>query len=234
MSTEVFETRPEILVSFQDFAKQENVSLRTVQSWAKQGRIETVRQNGKRFVNSSAPMVKVVKNDDFGNSVNSRIFAPNVLLEKLLATNEGAKRQSGKAKSCWQFAFFAVAFLLAVALAVAAGFGSWGYQKIENQSVVVETATADLASMRTLLAAFEQAALESAGNATRTITELTTTVGRLNNQLAVTSRTITKLLDANTRLLKENSELSRQLTESDRQGTSGGVSDTDLVSAGRG
>lgn len=231
MATKVIGKSPGILVSFQDFAKQENISLRTVQSWAKQGRIETVRQNGKRLVNSLAPIAEVAKNKDFGKSVNSRVFAPKLLLEKLLVTNEGAKRQSEKAKSCWQFAFLAVAFLLAVALVVAAGLGSWGYQKIENQSAVVETANADMASMRTMLAVFEQTALESAGNATRTITELTTTVRRLNNQLAATSRTITKLLNENTRLLKENSELLRQLAELDRQSRPRGVSDTDLESS---
>ena len=230
MKTKVIEKSPEILVSFQDFAKQENVSLRTVQSWAKQGRIETVRKNGKRLVNSSAPIVEVVKNDDFGKNVNSLVFAPNPLLEKLLVVNEDAKRQSEQAKSRWQFAFLAVAFLLAVA----ASFGSWGYQKIENQSVVVETANADIASMRTLLAAFEQAATESAGNATVTITELTTTLRRLNNQLAATSRTITKLLDENSRLLKDNSKLSIQLVESHHQSTPEGVSDTDPESSGSG
>ena len=234
MKTTVIGKSPEILVSFQNFAKQENISLRTVQSWAKQGRIETVRKNGKRLVNSAAPIVEVAKNKDFEKTVNSSVLAPNLLLEKLLVASEDAKRQSEKAKSRWQFAFLAVAFLMAVTLAVAAGFGSWGYQKIENQSLVVETVNADIASMRTLLTAFKQAALESAGNATRIITQLTTTFGQLNDQLAATSRTINRLLEENTRLLKENRELSRQVAESNRQRTPGDMPDSNLNSPGSG
>ncbi len=234
MKTKVIGNSPGILVSLQDFAKQQNISLRTVQSWARQGRIETVRQNGKRLVNSLAPIVEVAKNKNFGKTVNARLLAPSLLLDKLLVTNEGAKRQSEKAKSHWQLAFLAVAFLLAVALVVAAGLGSWAYQKIQNQSAVVETTNADIASMRTMLAAFEQTALQSAGNATTTITELTTTVRRLNAHLGETSRTITKLLNENTRLLEENSELFRQLAESNRHSTPGSAPDTDLDSSGSG
>ncbi len=47
--------RPEELVSFEDFAKRANVSLQTVQRWAKAGNVPTVERDGKRLVRCHKP-----------------------------------------------------------------------------------------------------------------------------------------------------------------------------------
>ena len=50
------ECHPELFVSLQEYADQEQLTLQTVQVWAGMGRLETVMINGKRFVNTTVPL----------------------------------------------------------------------------------------------------------------------------------------------------------------------------------
>ncbi len=56
MRTKVIDMTDEILVTLQKFAASKNVSVKTVESWAKKGLVRLIRKNGKTFVNiASSP-----------------------------------------------------------------------------------------------------------------------------------------------------------------------------------
>ena len=55
MRTKVIDMSDEILATLQEFATSKNVSVRTIENWAKKGQVRLIRKNGKTFVNVASP-----------------------------------------------------------------------------------------------------------------------------------------------------------------------------------
>ena len=118
--SEVTVMEQDLLMTVDEFARQEGVTPRTVYRWIELGRLETVERLGKKYVNASVPLKSGVSDsDNDGNDTNS----PKVgALQQVNIFEEYMKtlRDNGKnfEKSCrrWQLLCFASVFLFFAAL----------------------------------------------------------------------------------------------------------------------
>jgi hypothetical protein len=70
---EVTLVEQDLLMTVDDFAKQECVTPRTVYRWIELGRLDTVERLGKKYVNASVPLKSAFNdNDNVGNELNSK------------------------------------------------------------------------------------------------------------------------------------------------------------------
>ena len=105
--SEVTVMEQDLLMTVAEFARQEDVTPRTVYRWIELGRLETVERLGKKYVNASVPLKSGSSDsDNDGNDTNS----PKVgALQQVNIFEEYMKtlRDNGKnfEKSCrrWQF-----------------------------------------------------------------------------------------------------------------------------------
>ena len=117
---EVTLVEQDLLMTVDDFAKQERVTPRTVYRWMELGRLDTVERLGKKYVNASVPLKSAVNdNDNVGNDMKSKnggaLQNVNVFEEYLKTLRENGNRHE---KSCrrWQMSCFVSIFLFIAAL----------------------------------------------------------------------------------------------------------------------
>lgn len=110
----------DLLMSVEDFARQEGVTPRTVYRWIELGRLDTVERLGKKYVNASIPLKSPVSdNDNVRNGVKSQdvkaLQQVNIFEEYLKTLRENGARYE---KSCrrWQMSCYVSVFLLFAAL----------------------------------------------------------------------------------------------------------------------
>ena len=153
---EVTLVEQELLMTVDDFAKQECVTPRTVYRWIELGRLDTVERLGKKYVNASVPLKTAVNdNDNVGNDTTSKnagaLQNVNIFEEYLKTLRENSKRYE---KSCrrWQMSCFASVFLFFIALLAGTAislFYHYGYENLSDKLEVSSTELAEVESGRT-------------------------------------------------------------------------------------
>ena len=153
---EVTLVEQDLLMTVDDFAKQECVTPRTVYRWIELGRLETVERLGKKYVNASVPLKTAVNdNDNVGNDMKSKnagaLQSVNVFEEYLKTLRENSKRYE---KSCrrWQMSCFASVFLFFMALLAGTAislFYHYGYENLSDKLEASSTELAEVESGRT-------------------------------------------------------------------------------------
>ncbi|MHC4554163.1 MAG: hypothetical protein ACYSUS_02535 [Planctomycetota bacterium] len=153
---EVTLVEQDLLMTVDDFAKQECVTPRTVYRWIELGRLDTVERLGKKYVNASVPLKTAVNdNDNVGNDMKSKnagaLQSVNVFEEYLKTLRENSKRYE---KSCrrWQMSCFASVFLFFMALLAGTAislFYHYGYENLSDKLEASSTELAEVESGRT-------------------------------------------------------------------------------------
>jgi len=153
---EVTLVEQDLLMTVDDFAKQECVTPRTVYRWIELGRLDTVERLGKKYVNASVPLKTAVNdNDNVGNDMKSKnagaLQNVNIFEEYLKTLRENSKRYE---KSCrrWQISCFASVFLFFIALLAGTAislFYHYGYENLSDKLEVSSTELAEVESGRT-------------------------------------------------------------------------------------
>ena len=147
----------DLLMTVDDFARQERVSPRTVYRWIEMGRLDTVERLGKKYVNASIPLKTALgDNDNVGNVTKSEddtqtktggaLQNINIFEEYIKTLRENGKRYE---RSCrrWQMACFASVFLLIIALLAGTAIGLTYHYGTENLSGRLEASSAELAQI---------------------------------------------------------------------------------------
>ncbi|MEN8128032.1 MAG: hypothetical protein ABFR90_09550 [Planctomycetota bacterium] len=146
---EVEVVEQDLLMTVDDFAKQEGVTTRTVYRWIELGRLDTVERLGKKYVNASVPLKTAINdNDKFGHDMKSTGVGAiqNVnIFEEYLKTLRENERRSEKSSRHWQISCFVSVFLLFVALLAGTAislFYHYGYENLSNKLESSETGLA--------------------------------------------------------------------------------------------
>lgn len=168
---EVTLVEQDLLMTVDDFAKQEGVTTRTVYRWIELGRLDTVERLGKKYVNASMPLKSAVNDsDNVGNDMTSKnggaLQNVNVFEEYLKTLRENGKRYE---KSCrrWQMAFFASTFLFFAALIAGTAVSLIYHYGAESLSDKLEASSSEIAEVESDKAA----ALAKVGNFDQQIEE---------------------------------------------------------------
>ena len=148
---EVTLVEQDLLMTVDDFAKQECVTPRTVYRWIALGRLDTVERLGKKYVNASVPLKTAVNdNDNVGNDVTSKnagaLQNVNIFEEYLKTLRENSKRYE---KSCrrWQMSCFVGVFLFFVTLLAGTAISLFYHYGYENLSGKLEASSTELAEV---------------------------------------------------------------------------------------
>jgi hypothetical protein len=148
---EVTLVEQDLLMTVDDFAKQECVTARTVYRWIELGRLDTVERLGKKYVNASVPLkTSVNDNDNVGNDMKSKnagaLQNVNIFEEYLKTLRENSKRYE---KSCrrWQMSCFVGVFLFFIALLAGTAFSLFYHYGYENLSDKLEASSTELAEV---------------------------------------------------------------------------------------
>jgi hypothetical protein len=148
---EVTLVEQDLLMTVDDFAKQECVTPRTVYRWIELGRLDTVERLGKKYVNASVPLKTAVNdNDNVGNDVTSKnagaLQNVNIFEEYLKTLRENSKRYE---KSCrrWQMSCFVGVFLFFVTLLAGTAISLFYHYGYENLSGKLEASSTELAEV---------------------------------------------------------------------------------------
>lgn len=123
MNTEVNEVtvvEQDLLMTVDEFSRQEGVTPRTVYRWIELGRLDTVERLGKKYVNASVPLKSAINDDD--NVGNDKKSSNVTALQNINIFEEYMKTLRENGQSCekssrrWQISCFLCIFLLFVAL----------------------------------------------------------------------------------------------------------------------
>ena len=151
--SEVTVVEQDLLMTVDDFAKQECVTPRTVYRWIELGRLDTVERLGKKYVNASVPLKTAVNdNDNVGNDMKSKVAGAlqnvNIFEEYLKTLRENGRRHE---KSCrrWQISCFVSTFLLVAAILAGTALSLIYYYGTENLSDKLEASSTELAEAET-------------------------------------------------------------------------------------
>jgi hypothetical protein len=149
--SEVTLVEQDLLMTVDDFAKQEGVTPRTVYRWIELGRLDTVERLGKKYINASVPLkTPIYDNDNVRNDMTSNnagaLQNVNVFEEYLKTLRENGKNHE---KSCrrWQMSCFASVFLFIVALLACTALSLIYYYGTESQSDRLEASSTELAKV---------------------------------------------------------------------------------------
>jgi len=153
---EVTLVEQDLLMTVDDFAKQEGVTPRTVYRWVELGRLETVERLGKKYVNASVPLKTAVNDsvnvgDDMTSKNAGALQNVNIFEEYLKTLRENSKRYE---KSCrrWQMSCFASVFLFFITLLAGTAislFFHYGYENLSGKLEASSTELAEVESSRT-------------------------------------------------------------------------------------
>ena len=151
MNTDVNEVtvmEQDLLMTVDEFARQEGVTPRTVYRWIELGRLDTVERLGKKYVNASVPLKSAVNdNDNDGNDKTSpdvgAIQQVNIFEEYMKTLRDNSKNFE---KSCrrWQWLCFASVFLFFAALLAGTAFSMLFYYENEMLDEKLVTTSAKL------------------------------------------------------------------------------------------
>ena len=145
---EVTIVEQDLLMTVDDFAKQERVTPRTVYRWIEQGRLDIVERLGKKYVNASVPLKTPINDSDNDRhdmtSKNAGALQNVNIFEEYLKT----MRDNGKRfqKSCrrWQIACFTSFFLFIVALLASTALSLIYHYGLEGMNEKLEASSAEI------------------------------------------------------------------------------------------
>ena len=139
----------DILMTVDDFARQEGVSPRTVYRWIELGRLDVVERLGKKYVNASVPLksaVNDIDNDRHDTDTKNvgALQQVNIFEEYLKTLRDNSKHYE---KSCrrWQISCFASLFLFVAALLVMTALGLLYHYGVESFNGKINASAAELA-----------------------------------------------------------------------------------------
>lgn len=139
----------DILMTVDDFARQEGVTPRTVYRWIELGRLDVIERLGKKYVNASVPLKSAVNDiDNDRHDTDSKnvgaLQQVNIFEEYLKTLRDNSKHYE---KSCrrWQISCFASLFLLVVALLATTALGLLYHYGIESFQNKLGASAAELA-----------------------------------------------------------------------------------------
>ncbi len=145
---EVTLVEQDLLMTVDDFAKQEGVTPRTVYRWIELGRLDAVERLGKKYVNASVmPKTAINDNDNVGNDTKSKNVGAlqnvNIFEEYLKTLRENGKRYE---KSCrrWQMSCFVSAFLFIATLLAGTALSLIYHYGTESLSDRLEASSTEL------------------------------------------------------------------------------------------
>jgi hypothetical protein len=148
---EVTLVEQDLLMTVDDFAKQECVTPRTVYRWIELGRLDTVERLGKKYVNASVPLKSAFNdNDNVGNDMKSKgvgaLQNVNIFEEYLKTLRENGKRYE---KSCrrWQMSCFVSIFFLIGTLLAGTAISLVFYYGTENLSDRLDAKSTEIAEV---------------------------------------------------------------------------------------
>ena len=146
--SEVTLVEQDLLMSVDEFAKQEDVTPRTVYRWIELGRLETVERLGKKYVNASVPLkTGSGDNDNVGNDTKSQkvgaLQQVNIFEEYMKTLRDNGKNFE-KSSRRWQLLCFASIFLFFAALLAGTAVSMLFYYENEMLSDKLTSATSDL------------------------------------------------------------------------------------------
>ena len=148
---EVTLVEQDLLMTVDDFAKQECVSPRTVYRWIELGRLDTVERLGKKYINASVPLkTSAYDNDNVGNDMTSKnggaLQNVNIFEEYLKTLRENGKSYE---KSCrrWQISCFVSIFLFIATLLACTALSLIYHYGTERQSDRLEASSTELSKV---------------------------------------------------------------------------------------
>ena len=148
---EVTLVEQELLMTVDDFAKQECVTPRTVYRWIELGRLDTVERLGKKYVNASVPLKTAINdNDNVGHDMKSKNAGAlqNVnIFEEYLKTLRGNGKRYEKSCRRWQMSCFVSVFLLIATLLAGTAISLVYHYGAENLSDRLEASSEELAKV---------------------------------------------------------------------------------------
>lgn len=146
---EVEVVEQDILMTVDDFARQEGVTPRTVYRWIELGRLDTVERLGKKYVNASIPLKSAVNDIDNHrhdkSSKNVGALQQVNIFEEFLKTLRDNSKNHEKSSRRWQMSCFASLFLFVVALLASTALGLLYHYGIESFNNKLEASAAKLA-----------------------------------------------------------------------------------------
>ncbi len=135
---EVTLVEQDLLMTVDDFAKQERVTPRTVYRWMELGRLDTIERLGKKYINASVPLKAAFNDsDNVGNDMKSEgvgaLQNVNIFEEYLKTLRDNSKHYE---KSCrrWQMSCFVSIFLFIATLLASTAISLVFYYGTENLS----------------------------------------------------------------------------------------------------
>ncbi len=175
------------LIPADDYAMKYDITRRTVDRYARSGKVERLRQGGKTLIVDKPP-IKAETQSVLSETVQSDLVVAPVRNDWIAF---GAAQAYAKSRHKWQSAFFVAAFLLFVALLIGSGGGVWFWQSIViSQSQVIASEnklsvlTSNLTEAKTLIDAIQARHDKTAGGLQDRIDELHNTNQLLTIQLA--------------------------------------------------
>ena len=146
--SEVTVVEQDLLMTVDDFAKQECVTPRTVYRWIELGRLETVERLGKKYVNASVPLKTAVNDSD---NVRSDVKSKNAgalqnvnIFEEYLKTLRENSRRAEKSCRRWQTSCFVSVLLFIVALLACTSLGLLYHYGTENLTERLEASAMEM------------------------------------------------------------------------------------------
>lgn len=155
--SEVSVVEQDLLMTVDDFARQERVSPRTVYRWIEMGRLDTVERLGKKYVNASIPL-KTPSNDidnvrsgtksadDANTKPGGALQNVNIFEEYLKTLRENGRRNE-ISRHRWQVACFVSIFLFTVTLVAATALGLLYYYGTETLNQKLSVSSNELAAV---------------------------------------------------------------------------------------
>ena len=200
---EVTVVEQDLLMTVDDFARQEGVTSRTVYRWIEQGRLDVVERLGKKYVNASVPLKSPVNDiDNAGRDTKSgnvgAIQNVNIFEEYLKTIRENGRR-SEKSSRRWQIGCFVGIFLFIVALLACTALSMLYYYGTENLNGKLEASSAKIAEMEDAKA--------------KALTRLDDLNARIDKQIQPYKEENARLQKRLDEAIARNDELSRRLDE---------------------
>jgi len=159
----------ECLIPIEDYAQKLGVSRRTVDRYARVGRIETKKHLGRTMV-IDKPYKPALFHADAVRPEQTTELAPLVQNDWL---NFGQALSQAKAKTKWQVACLTFAVLFVCVVLAASIGGVWLHMSLQTKTDEVNTANEQVGGLQTQLA-----------NVQLTLDNERVTVGRLQGQIA--------------------------------------------------
>ena len=155
--SEVSVVEQDLLMTVDDFARQERVSPRTVYRWIEMGRLDTVERLGKKYVNASIPLKTppsdidnvrsgMKSEDDTKTRPGGALQNVNIFEEYLKTLRENGRRNE-ISRHRWQVACFVSIFLLTVTLVAATALGLLYYYGTETLNEKLDASSNEVAAI---------------------------------------------------------------------------------------